>query len=245
MGRLWVSLADVDLPLETLKKAARQEVSEKNDQRKIKPQAREPRLLKATTLPETDRGTFEWDPDHTSDLLTISNDRRTVEWKSTTLEEKAERYAPFEGGYLPPLWLRATTRAQLHSGSFQWDFIIDEMAGGQIGIGFLLQWDIGPDWGFFGYLGSSTTAWAYDPLTGNVVRNTESMEGGLPQFPDGRAGIVTVHLDLPRNAEGKARFSILGVDSQPIDLPESSVVLPAACLLAETQKVTLGRLQQK
>lgn len=35
----------------------------------------------------------------------------------------------------------------------KWDFEVSGLAGRQIGVGFMLDWDIGPDWGFFGYLG--------------------------------------------------------------------------------------------
>lgn len=49
-----------------------------------------------------------------------------------------------------PCFVPASTSSHLHGGSFEWDFIVDEMAGRQIGIGFMLLWDLGPDWGFFG-----------------------------------------------------------------------------------------------
>ena len=114
------------------------------------------------------------------------------------------------------------------------------MARAQIGVGFMLLWSVGPDWGFFGYLGASSTAWAYDPSTGDVVCNTESIQGGLPKFADGRTGEVSVHLDLPRHAEGSARFLVEGVYTRVIPLPEGAVVLPAACLLTESQRVTLA-----
>lgn len=201
------------------------------------PPAREPCLLKATTLSETDRGAFEWDCSHNSDLLTVSNSGRTIEW--------GPRKPQYTGKHYPPAWVPASTRSHLHSGMFQWDFVVEEMAFAQIGIGFMLLWNIGPDWGFFGYLGSSTSAWAYDPSTGDVVYNTKSIQSGLPRFADGHKGVVTVHLDLPREAEGKASFSINGIETQVIPLPGSSVVLPAACFLKESQKVTLASFKQK
>lgn len=201
------------------------------------PSAQEPTLLKATNLAVTDRGVFEWDFNHNADLLTVSNSGRTIEW--------GPRKPQYQGKFYPPAWVPASTRSYLHSGRFQWDFVVEEMACAQIGIGFMLLWDIGPDWGFFGYLGSSSSAWAYDPSTGDVVYNTESIQGKLPKFVDGHTGVVTVHLDLPRDAEGTARFSIRGTDTQPIRLPESSVVLAAACFLKETQKITLANFQQE
>jgi hypothetical protein len=132
----------------------------------------------------------------------------------------------------------------LHSGSFRWDFVVEEMARAQVGVGFMLLWDIGPDWGFFGYLGASPTACAYDPSTGDVVRNTKSIQGDLPKFADRHTGIVSVHLDLPRLAEGSARFLVNGAETRAIPLPEGAVVLPAACFLKEGQRVTLANLQR-
>src|SRR5262245_16564624 len=197
----------------------------------------EPSLLKAAAFAVADRGAFEWDSGHNADLLTVSNNGLTIEW--------GPRKPQYTGKYYPPAWVPASTRSRLHSGRFQWDFVIDEMAGAQLGIGFMLLWDVGPDWGFFGYLGSSTSAWSYDPSTGDVVYNTASIQGGLPKIADGRAGVVTVHLDLPRDAAGTGKFSMNGTDSPPIRLTEGPVVLPAACFLKETQKVTLANFRAK
>jgi hypothetical protein len=196
---------------------------------------REPSLLKAATFAQTDRGSFEWNSSHNADLLTVSNNGQTIEW--------GPRKPEYTGKQYPPAWIPASTRSRLHSGHFEWDFVIDEMAGGQIGIGFMLLWEIGPDWGFFGYLGSSSSAWAYDPSTGDVVNGTKSIQGGLPKIAGGRAGVVTVRLDLPRYAAGMGRFSVNGTESMPIELPEGSVVLPAACFLKERQKVTLANFR--
>jgi hypothetical protein len=194
--------------------------------------AREPALLKAMAFAEGDTGAFEWDAGHNTHLLTVSNDGRTIEW--------GPRKPEYTGKYYPPAWVPASTRARLHSGQFRWDFVINELAGAQLGIGFLLLWDIGPDWGFFGYLGSSTSAWSYDPSTGDVVYNTQSIQGGLPKVSDGHSGVVSVRLELPRDAAGTAWFSMTGTDSRPIALPDGSVVLPAACFLRESQKVSLA-----
>jgi hypothetical protein len=201
----------------------------------VQPAAHEPMLLNATSLLETDKGSFEWNANHNADLLTISNNGQTIEWDSVKQQSRAGYY---------PVWVPASTLSHLHSGKFQWDFVVEEMANRQIGIGFMLLWDIGPDWGFFGYLGASHTAWSYDPSTGDVVSNTKSIQGKLPKFADGHSGIVSVRLDLPRHAEGVARFLIDGTDTQPIPLPQSSVILPAACFLKERQKVTLANFQQ-
>ena len=87
---------------------------------------------------------------------------------------------------------------------------------------------------------STVTAWSYDPSTGDVVYNTESIEGGLPKFADGRTGVVTVHLNLLRDAEGEAKFSVAGKASKRIRLPAGSVVLPAACFLINPDMFVLG-----
>jgi hypothetical protein len=120
----------------------------------------------------------------------------------------------------------AITRLVLHSGSFRWDFVVEEMADAQIGIGFLLLWDVGPDRGFFGYLGASSTAWSYDPSTGDVVTRTASIEGGLPRFADRRTGRVSVELETPRHGAGRGRFVVDGTASRWIGLSDGAVVAP-------------------
>ena len=195
----------------------------------------QPLLLQATALADGDIGKFEWNAEHNGDLLTVSNNSQTIEWKPAQRGDDR----------LPPAWVPASTCLRLHSGQFRWDFIVNEMASRQIGVGFMLLWDIGPDWGFFGYLGASPTAWAYDPSTGDVVCATESIQGGLPNFEDGRTGVVSVQLEVPRNAEGQGRFRVDGVETLPIPLPAGAVVLPAACLLEETQKITLASFERR
>lgn len=196
---------------------------------------KQPSLLKATALSEESIGLFKWDSNHNDDLLVFSNNEQTVEWIPNNPK--------FQGKYAP-VWVPALTRSQLHSGRYRWDFVIEEMAHAQIGIGFMLQWDVGPDWGFFGYLGASTSAWSYDPSSGDIVNNTKSIKGGLPKFEDGRKGVVTVVLNLPRKAKGEAQFIVNGVDTPLIELPESSVIIPAGCLLKETQKVKLANFER-
>jgi len=192
-----------------------------------------PKLLRATSLDESDIGSFEWNAKHNADLLTVSRGGMTIEWGSRKWGHT---------GHYPPAWVPASTRAHLHSGTFRWDFVVDVLAKRQIGIGFMLMWHddkhTGPDWGFFGYLGASPSAWAYDPRSGDVVVNTASIEGGLPKFEE--TGTVSVVLELPRTAAGSARFEVDGRTSKNIALPEEAVVLPAACLLKESQRVTLA-----
>jgi hypothetical protein len=197
----------------------------------------QPSLLRAVDRPESELGSCAWDRDHNADLLTVSGDGTTVEW--------GPRKPTYTGKYYPPAWVPAITRLALHSGSFRWDFVVEEMARAQIGIGFLLLWNVGPDWGFYGYLGASSTAWSYDPSTGDVVTRTASIEGGLPRFADGRRGRVSVELELPRQGAGRGRFVIDGTASSWIGLSESAVVLPAACLLRETQRVSLAQFERR
>jgi hypothetical protein len=193
------------------------------------PSMSEPQLLRASALLDRDPGQLVWRRDHNDDLLSVSTNGVTVMWDKAGDAKHQAAWVPIE------------SCARLFGGSFEWDFLVEEMAGGQIGIGFMLLWDIGPDWGFFGYLGSSTSAWSYDLSSGDVVYATESIEGGLPASADGHTGTVTVKLELPVNAAGTAWFRVNGVTSKPIALPEGAVVMPAACLLRPTQRVTLIR----
>jgi hypothetical protein len=195
-----------------------------------------PVLLNALAFENFDIGSVEWDRTRDGELLTVSNDGLTVEWDPNKHPREDEHRVA---------WVPASTCMHLHSGTFRWDFVVERMGKAQIGVGFMLLWNVGPDWGFFGYLGASPSAWAYDPSTGDVVRNTRSIEAGLPKFAKHlfsreRGGVVSVTLDLPRQAEGSGRFSVDGVSSRPVALPSGAVVLPAACMLKEGQRVTLS-----
>eukprot|EP01124_Arcella_intermedia_P017047 TRINITY_DN23712_c0_g1_i1.p1 TRINITY_DN23712_c0_g1~~TRINITY_DN23712_c0_g1_i1.p1 ORF type:complete len:213 (-),score=64.70 TRINITY_DN23712_c0_g1_i1:60-698(-) len=160
--------------------------------------------------------------------VVLSNNDKTVEWKD-----------PHEFAWIP-----IPTHLQLHSGNFFIEFSVEVMAKAQIGAGFLLDWNIGPDWGFFGYLGSSPTAWSYDPSTGDIVTNTESVAGGLPTFK-GDKGTIGIRFWLPPGEKGKAQFVVDGIDlEQFIELPASAVVVPAVCFLKKAQKVTITALFQ-
>lgn len=189
-----------------------------------------PARLLATNLATSDIGELAWDTTHNPEMLAF--DGPTVSWRRP--EQPAEGY--------PPAWVPASTRARLHSGTFRWDFVISDMQQAQIGVGFMLVFEEGVDWGFFGYLGAGHFAWSYDPSTGDVVNATESIAGGLPTFADGENGTVTVEAELPRTGPGVARFIVNGRRSPDIALPESAVIMPAACLLHEAQRVRLGPL---
>lgn len=193
---------------------------------------RPPELLRAGDLAEDDHGLLQWDGSHNGKILTVTNGGATIEWGP----RKPENTAKYGPAFVP-----ASTRARLHSGTFDLEFSVDEMASRQIGVGFALLWNVGIDWGFFGYLGASPSAFSYDPSTGDVVTNTASIENGLPKSSDGRTAVVGLHLELPRHKEGRARFTMNGVHAKDIALPEGAVVVPAACLLKETQRITLRR----
>jgi hypothetical protein len=194
-----------------------------------------PALLSATALDPHDQGSFAWAGDN-ADVLSYSDGSRTVTW--------GPRRPEYTGHY-PPAWVPVPTDARLHSGAFQWSFLVEEMMEAQIGVGFMLQWDEGLDWGFFGYLGAGHTAWAYDPSTGDIVNATKSICGGLPVFPDRRRGVVAVELDVPRQGAGRARFIVDGTPTPAIALPEAAVIVPAACLLHEGQRLTLSALERR
>lgn len=114
-----------------------------------------------------------------------------------------------------------------------------------LGVGFLLDWqDLGPDWGFFGYLGASSTGWSYDPSTGDIVRATKSIHGGLPKIKNNK-GTITMEFNLPKDQPGSATFIIDGVKTPTEELPADAVVIPAACLLTKGQKVTLANFKKQ
>lgn len=193
-----------------------------------------PELLSASQLPREARGTWGWDSCFNTQDLEYSANGLAAVWRQRQQEP---------GDVGPRLWVPVQSRARLHSGDFRWNFLVKNMAGAQLGVGFMLDWTVGPDWGFFGYLGSSSSAWAYDPSSGDVVLATRSIEGGLPTFPSGE-GVVTVEAHLPRQADGLARFLVNGVASGAVWLPPGAVLVPAACFLEVGQQVTLGPLKR-
>ncbi len=189
-----------------------------------------PYLLDSSTFSsekKNDFGEFCFNSNRGSDSsVTFSNNDCTVEWTA------------------PPqiAWIPVQTKSKLHSGKWSLEFYVESMKKRQIGVGFLLDWSIGPDWGFFGYLGSSDSAWSYDPSTGDIVTNTDSIHGNLPKFT-GDSGVIGLELDLPSNAPGKFTFIVDGVRTPTKELPNSgAVAVPAVCLLAIGQKVTIRNL---
>ena len=82
--------------------------------------------------------------------------------------------------------------------------------------------------------------WHNGPSTGDVVHNTRSIQGGLPKSRDGHSLVVSIRLELSRDSACTAWFSVEGVESRSIALPKGSAVLPAACFLRESQRVSLA-----
>lgn len=193
-----------------------------------------PELVSAKNLKLDQVGEFAWDSTlNTNDLLYSEQGLRAT-WQQ-------EHMAP--GDVAPRIWVPVQSLARFHSGDFSWEFQVEHIGDAQIGIGFMLDWTIGPDWGFYGYLGSSSSAWAYDPTSGDVVIDTRSIEGGLPVFSSGQ-GLVRVEAHLPRERAGLVRFVIEGRNSQAIELPEGAVLVPAACFLGLGQTVILQNLSR-
>ena len=86
---------------------------------------------------------------------------------------------------------------------------------------------------------------AIDRPESEVGSQTASIEGGLPRFADRRTGRVSVERERPRQAAGRGRFVVDGTASCWIGLSEGAVVLSAACLLQETQRVPLSQLERR
>lgn len=168
---------------------------------------------------------MKWDPRHTQQPLAISNDGLTLSWE----RDSDSKYQP--------IWLGSQTTARLSDGVFAWDFIINAVASRQIGVGLMLE---PANWGFFGYLGASDTAWSYDAFEGAVVTATEAIQSGLPTIS--KSGTVSVYLDLKHKYEFK--FIVDGTDTPPVSLPRGSTVIPAGCLLSKGQIVTLSGLRR-
>ena len=160
---------------------------------------------------------IRWDPKNKQAGLTISEDGLVLNW-----EEKVKA-----------AWLGSQTTGRLASGVYSWDFQIEALKWGQMGVGLLLY---PPDWGFYGYLGPGQFAWAYDPKAGAIVTQTKAIHSKLPKFR--RRGTVSVELDL--SDDPGFMFVVNGVPTPRVKLPARATVIPAACLLKQGQRVRLG-----
>lgn len=192
----------------------------------------EPYLLDSSTFSSEEKnhfGEFRFNTEqHANSSIEFSNNDCTVEWV------KPDRV----------IWIPIETKSKLHSGKWSLEFYVESMENRQIGVGFLLDWSIGPCWGFYGYLGSSSSAWSYDPSTGDIVTSTGSIHGNLPKFT-GNSGVIGLELDLPVNEIGTFTFIVDGVRTPTKNLPKSgAVAIPAVCLLEQGQKVTIRNLER-
>eukprot|EP01117_Protostelium_nocturnum_P020595 TRINITY_DN934_c0_g1_i1.p1 TRINITY_DN934_c0_g1~~TRINITY_DN934_c0_g1_i1.p1 ORF type:complete len:239 (+),score=55.69 TRINITY_DN934_c0_g1_i1:154-870(+) len=182
-----------------------------------------PELLVSSSIPPLRSPLhLTWKTDKVSQFLTLSEEDTTVQYTSNDAAA----------------WVPIQSKERLHSGRFLLKFDIQNIGDGQIGVGFLLDWNVGVDWGFFGYLGSSSTGWSYDPKTGDIVSSTESISGGHPKF-DAENGTVAVEFNLPRDKDGTATFIVKGERIAPVELSKGAVVAPAACLFRKGQKVSM------
>jgi len=170
---------------------------------------------------------MKWDEQHKSSALSVDEEGTSLEWKSN--HELS--------------WVSALTTARLSCGlqqsstSFNVEFRIDNNANTHIGIGFVLD---PPDFGDFGYLGASKTSWSFDSWEGAIINGTEYIHERLPLVKNG--GYVTLRLDLRRGEGSKATFLVGGISTPAIPLPQNAVVIPAACFLNKSQKITLTNL---
>ena len=206
---------------------ANEQCSNKSDRKRP---LEKPYLLDSSSFSseqKNDFGEFRFSIDRDADSpIQFSNNDCTVTWPT------------------PPefAWAPVPTKAKLHSGKWSLEFHVESMQKRQIGIGFLLDWNCGPDWGFYGYLGSSNSAWSYDPSTGDIVSNTDSIHSRLPTFT-GDSGVIGLELDLPSNGKGKFTFIVNGVRTPTKEIPHSgAVAVPAVCLLSVGQRVTIKNL---
>jgi len=188
-----------------------------------------PALLTAASLPLVEKGVvlrFRDDPKY-EDVFVTDDAMTSMRWASLGKMK------------LTPAWMPVSCEPNLHSGVFRVKFNIEDMGDGQLGVGFGLAWNVGIDWGFFGYLGASQSAWSYDPSSGDVVNDKESIAAGLPRFESG-SGLVQLNLTLPRFAPGQASFTINDVETPTIALPEGAVITPAVCFLKLRQKIDIS-----
>ena len=185
------------------------------------------KLLSAEELNEGEIGKAEFSTT-SNKILTITNNNKTIEWQHDKhLKQKFH-------------WQTIETSLKLHSGIYSIDFQIEKMSHKKIGIGFLLLWNKGVDWGFYGFLGSSSSSFSYDPSVGEIISQSRPIKDNLPKF-EGDSGEISIEFHLPRKGENcSASFRVNGVRTPPITLPHSSVVVPAVCLLNPNQKISIS-----
>ena len=134
-------------------------------------------------------------------------------------------------------WLGVESSARIRDGLFEWDYLV-RVNHRQLGVGLMLD---PPDWGFFGYLGAGVNAWAYDPLEGAIVTQTEAIHRDLPRRQ--WFGVVSVRLDL--RADPGFTLTVAGQSSPRIPLPSGATIVPAACFLRWGQSVRVANFRSE
>jgi len=160
-----------------------------------------------------------WEESKTSSHLSINNKGKTLEWAT-----------PNTGGQ--PAF--AQTNGMLGGGSFRVDFMIDELEGEKLLVGFTICVLVRLSWGEYG--GYRNVACMYDPNRGTIIAEQGVNRTGLPTLTKGK---ITLELFLEQNQPQRAVFTIDGTRSPEIQLPQDSVVIPSAFLFVQRQKVTL------
>ena len=92
-------------------------------------------------------------------------------------------------------------------------------------------------------MGAGSTDWWYDPSTGDIVSDTNSVHDNLPKFIKD-SGSIILELNLPLEENGSFTFIVDGVRTQTKSLPARTVAEPTIFLLKKGQKVTFQRLKR-
>eukprot|EP01084_Bolivina_argentea_P314229 544257_1 len=122
-----------------------------------------------------------WDINASSYGLSVINDGHKILW-----DETIENIDEIE-------WLGSQCLPILHKGIFEWQFEIGPLHNSEMGCGIMLY---PPKYGTFGYLGTGSNQWSYDPSSGDIITETESIMNKLPKFENNKGGIIDVKLDL-------------------------------------------------
>lgn len=144
-----------------------------------------------------DNSQLHWNTNQTTDSLSITDNEQKVHWTQD----------------IEAAWMGTQCLPILKNGIFEWEFEIGPLQNHQIGVGLMVY---PPNWGFFGYLGAGANAWSYDPSTGDIVTETESMKGNLPTIDKENGGIIKVILDLKTN--NTFQFVVDGKETEPVSI---------------------------
>lgn len=149
---------------------------------------------------------LKWDKDSSSDDITISDDGSTIKWPGN-----------LDSGVI---WYPCQAMPILHNGRFEIEFEFSKFHDRQIGIGLMVY---PPNWGFYGYLGAGYNAWSYDPTTGDIVTQTESIKGNLPKWIDGinddeNERRITLDVNVKHNTKHYFQFIVQNKETGKIDI---------------------------